>query len=376
MIQKPQMTQEQEKKISDKIGKTSVENPIFSNDTEKMLVLQSMFRGFGNKLVDEYHKYVSEDDKLSNNLVFHVTKTIKPTTKTFGPNENFKFIIEEELNNINQVHVLKDNKKYYKFIKNITLNIKTNMDIIKDLIGSDIVSVISKYLPNKYSVVIKIGGQKIFEFKDFMYETIAKKFGIKTGHGIVIPFNMPISVFHNIEVIVTSDTDHKKDISLEYDIYLYDIIDDPLKIVGSPDPCGRIDNTLYTVNIEYLMHKIQSDHFFLSSFLKFEKKSLCFYHHVNSIVIRIPKEYEKDVSILINGSVHVQLVPSYRVSEFVVYDFQFLNFSRMNYIVLWYNPIIKKTDISNDTPEYVMQVFAFHIDAVIAMRGMLGTLYS
>jgi hypothetical protein len=296
---------------------------------------------------------MENNDKLHKNIKFYKTKYECVYIK-----DNYK----------RTVYIGKSGCKNQKFIKNIRI----------------------QGLKNFSMITLEIGGQKIDRIYGFMYDTIAKRYGLpKTENTVYLPYDIiPYPQEHEVKLHVCTDynsgyedkccKDHREseyEIMVLYDVYLYDQDEDPLKLKETGPrkfrfPQGIIYNEQLINQVQYHGPELVDS--------KEYKLRLNYNHIVNTIAMNVPEGIDKNVEIFFGMSkdnvITTKLPLSYRVGEFAVYEIPDINFSMVDRCQLI---IEDTTDMkTDDNGEKKLHVFAFNKQILIFCNEVCALLFS
>lgn len=381
----------------------------YPNSTERPLTLEDYSQKFRGRqietIVDNIDKFDTDLEKLNNNICFLETCKAEATLKPYRIDNISHNILTFHLGN-NEV-----NSSCQKFVKNITI----------------------KGLKSYNYIDIIIGGMRIYRMYDFMYDVIVTRYNYKNKTDkscVTIPLDiLPLLIYHNLDLLIYTTDLGTKDVQVEYNVFVYDMVKDPLNIVKitkfekNDNPTSRRDpyvimksfdkpltideymksnrlldyygddeidkmynkyitnfekdlekrNVFYqdnlwrTISWECVYEQIQY-YGHIDPFQKQAKYRLNFNHPVNCIVMNIPSDVCIEISF--NNLDKVKLKATYTVNNFTVYEIPYINFS-----------VIDRADIFiNDT--FIMNscfkliAYAFNAQLLRVHSGMLGMIYS
>jgi hypothetical protein len=268
------------------------------------------------------------------------------------------------------------------FIRNIRISgIKlTNYEFIDLEIGGSIVNRIPIRI---YNVIKKRHGldasdKLVIDLGRHIKEMYILK-EILDDNTIILPYYiLPHTYFNHTKIILeTTEDSPKKDakIRVSYGIYSYDTTktneniesdDDyylfPTTIIDNPSAKGFIKKSVKAFKCQHLIEQIQySQRSYIVGPVVYSIHT--FRHIVTCIAINVPKEIENDVFISFCNLSQIRLPFSYRVDSFAVYEFPWLNFSRMDNINL--HMILP----DNQNP-YNIEIYAFNKNILKYSAGM------
>ncbi len=270
-----------------------------SSETKSLFYEASnYFYGAQNKYMDQMHIFQKQEDQLNKHLVYHSTVQCEQNKNVFV------------ITNVDS----------HFFIKNIRLH---NM-------------------PKQYNVEYLIGDHIISMFNDKIYPIIVKrsKYMSLIENEITIPLtNIPALKHHQIKI---KSKEFTENIQMFYDLYTYDMDNDPLSIVL---------NNAY--KFEQIIEQVQY----------IENPQLCHYfnHPVSCIAIETEDQSTKFELTLEDKFVIPLYPPTYIINDLVVCEFPHcINMSRVSCSNINTNP----------------SVYAFNLQVMVYISGMAGLRYS
>lgn len=360
---------------------------------EKLNWIIKLSYGIQNEhIIDKFDIFDKNNKELHENISFFETQSI---TKPMKQNYKQIFTFTDRT---------KVNSSYNKFIKNIRI----------------------KGLKQFDRITVEIGGQKIFRMDGFMCGVIAKRFCNSSVDNVIVPLDiLPYSQVHEIKIII--DTGYETDkshliedtfyeVNVYYDVYLYDMKKDPLKLVTTEefvpladDPPSKLEyearnfrednwqapkydqylneyealkkshNIFYEnglvrrMKTRHIIHQIQysgGESYSKDSPLKIR---LCFNHPINCIALNVPEE--TPVIFKFNGQ-NINIPQTYRVGKYGVYEFPYINFSRIDNASILIDDMSNMPEDENDKGYGTMHIFAFNVQVMTHAQGMVGLMYS
>jgi hypothetical protein len=209
-------------------------------------------------------------------------------------------------------------KNHNNFIKYFEINIYPEYNLNERKIFKNIRL---KNLTSFKSIKLKIGNIIIIEIFDFMYEFLSKLYSLNTHEEnlVVIPninFPLPFRILHSDRVQLIVEIEEFYDISkikCEYDIH------------SNPD---KIEQQLFFNPI------FRGYQFFNQG--KINRINLACDGYVRYVASNVPDGidvnfdiymWESEKKILVEG---VEIIPLYRIGQFMIYEFPHLNFDKLS----------------------------------------------
>jgi hypothetical protein len=374
----------------------------YPSSTKRELTLEDYSQKFRGRqtetIVDNIDKFDDDLERLNNNICFLETCKAEATVKPYRIDNISHNILTFHLGN-NEV-----NSSCQKFVKNITI----------------------KGLKKYNNIEISIGGQPIYRMYDFMYDVISTRYNYKDKTDkdtIIIPFDIiPLLVYHNLDILIYTSDLETKDVQVEYNVFVYDMVKDPINIIET----AVLEKKKLLSRDEYMKNNRLLDYYGTDEINKmydsyvadFEKEHNVFYqdnllrmirwecayeqaqylnyldcvkiincaekkthqwqlglhHPVNCIVMNVP--INTDIDISFNKLNKIKLKPTYTVNEFTVYEIPYINFSAVDRADMFINDtsVLNKSSMNkNNTFELI--IYAFNVQLLRVMGGMAGTAY-
>lgn len=303
------------------------------NNKELFEEASKHFYGVQNKYTDKMDFFNKQEEELNNNLTYFNTYSADYETVINNCKYDYK-------------SVYSNNSKKFT-LSNLCTDITIDTDFIKNIK--------IKNLSSEYVFSLLIGNQIIYKLYSDIYNVVVKKFQISDidKDFVVIPMNNIVYPrHHSVKIQIFSE--NLENIEVIYDIYKYDSINDPMKI---------IDNTFFKLEkmvceIQYNGEETIDNHY-----------RMTYNHPINSLAVNIPKKFENSVIMKLTDNYDLKLTPSYRIGEFVVYDFPYINFSKVCYAKF-------VIDHENFTTLENFKIFAFNAQPMRSMSGLSGLMFT
>jgi hypothetical protein len=243
---------------------------------------------------------------------------------------------------------------------------------------------------------LEIGGSIIDRIYGPVYEVIKKRHGInETENGLVkLPYDViPYAQYHTIQITYVTagfyiESDYLKydkdsKVTLYYDIYSYDttktnkdlVFDDDYHYYtgfeNDPDDSRVLkansqerDCFCGAFRYQRLLEQLQ-----FTSEPYYNRYRLNFNHVINCLAIDVPQELENEIYVSFNKCEKIKLPFSYRVGSFAVYELPWINFSKLDNVVMY-------VDLPTDDPNKTLNIYAFNKQPLRFISGMCGLPFS
>ncbi len=308
------------------------------------------YYGAQNKYTDKLDFYDKQEEDLNNNLIYF--NTYLATGSYIIISEN-KYHSDVALTSDVYSPIYSKNSKY---AKKFNLKHTSNYTHTNHTIDTDFIKNIKiKNLSGEYKIIFSMSNQLIYILYSDIYNVVVKKTQISNNKDFVnIPIdNIPCSDSpHHLAEILIYSSENIENIEVFYDIYKYDSIKDPMKI---------IDNTFFKLirlikRVRYIgVESIGNNH------------RMNYESSINSIAVNISEKFDKLASLHLDNKYILKLTPSYRVGDFVIYDFPCINFSRIDRCMF-------VIDDKNFTCEN-FKMFVFDVQPIHSMSGRTGMVF-